>query len=511
MDLRVLRGRFRRVRSRAGMLVIAVAFIAGMVASPMLTRGVSAAGQQAATPEPIRIPSPAQLSSEFTKIVKQLAPAVVNINTESTVTTSWRGRQNPFGNTPFEDFFNRFFDPRQGPEPFKQRSLGSGVIVDPAGYILTNHHVVGKAERIRVKMQDDPKLYDAKVIGSDEETDLAVIKIEASKPLPYARMGNSDGLAVGDWVLAIGSPFGLEETVTAGIISAKERDLGAPFQRFLQTDAAINPGNSGGPLVNMAGEVIGINTQIASDSGNNAGVGFAVPSNTAINVYNQIVKHGKVTRGMIGITYQSEQNPVLLRSFGAEHGVVITSVQPGGPADEAGLKQGDVIVAINDSPIHSPDDLLAQVAALPVGEKATVRYIRDKKEQSTQLVPGDRAEMLAEQGGGGTPFGGGRPGTPAKFGISVQNLTPQIARQMGLESDARGVVVSSVDEASFAEEIGLRRGDVILEINHEPVRSVEDVLRLQRNLKSGSDVVFLVKRMQLGQTATLYLAGTLGE
>jgi serine protease Do len=418
-------------------------------------------------------------------------------------------QQNPFGNQgPFGDFFERFFGSPDMPENFTQRSLGSGVIIDPEGYILTNNHVVGRADKIQVKMQNDPKSYDATVIGSDEETDLAVIKIEASKPLPYARMGNSDGLNVGDWVLAIGSPFGLEETVTAGIISAKERKVGTPFQRFLQTDAAINPGNSGGPLVNMAGEVVGINTQIASGTGSYAGVGFAVPSNVAANVYNQIVKTGRVTRGMIGISYQTEQSPVLLRSFGADHGVVVTSVQPGGPAAAAGLKQGDVIVSINGSPIEETGDLLAKVAELPVGEAATIGYIRDKQEHEAKLTVGDRGEMLAGRTESDVLPGGSQGSAKGKLGISVQNLTPRLAQQLGLE-EGTGVVVAEVSDSSFAAEIGLERGDVIKEVNHQPVKNVDDLIRIQEGLKTGSDVVFLVERNQMGQSTSLYLAGTL--
>jgi serine protease Do len=496
-------------KKQAGVMMVLLAVAAGMVAGPVVTRSVSAALGQEPAGQQIAIPSPAQLSSEFTRITKQLAPAVVNINSETTVETGFRMQRNPFGDQgPLGDFFGRFFDAPEMPENFRQRGLGSGVIIDAEGYILTNHHVVARADKIQVKLQDDPKSYDAKVIGSDEETDLAVIKIEASRPLPYAKLGNSDGLNVGDWVLAIGSPFGLEETVTAGIISAKGRDLGTPFQRFLQTDAAINPGNSGGPLVNMAGEVIGINTQIASNNGGNAGVGFAVPSNTAASIYNQIVKTGKVTRGMIGVTYQSEQSPVLLRSFGADHGVVITSVQPGGPADEAGLQQGDVILSINGSDVKTTDDLLAKVAALPVGEPASIGYLRDKKEHQTQLTVGDRGEMLAGRMGSGPTPGGKQEGTKAKFGISVQNLTPRMAQQMGLESTS-GVMVSDVADSSFAEEVGLRSGDVIKEINHQPINTVDDVLRVQQDLKPGSDVVFLVERSQMGQSSSLYLAGTL--
>jgi len=501
------------LRRSAGVLTVLLAVTAGIVAGPLITHSVSAAIDRAAegSAHQIAIPAPAQLSSEFSKVSKQVAPAVVNINIESTTHMGYRMQPMPFhGQDPFGDFFNQFMDPREmPPQDFKSKSLGSGVIVDKDGYILTNRHVVGNADKIQVKIPGDAKQYDAKVIGSDKETDLAVIKIDAGHPLPYAKIGNSDGLNVGDWVLAIGSPFGLQETVTAGIISAEGRELDSPFQRFLQTDAAINPGNSGGPLVNMAGEVIGINTAIASDNGNNAGVGFALPSSTAVNVYNQIVKSGKVTRGMIGVTYQDDQNPVLLRSFGATQGVVITSVQPDGPAAKAGLKQGDVILSINGSPIKDSDELVAKIASLPVGEKATVRYLRDRKEQESTLVIGDRGTMMAGLTGSDENAGpNGQDTTKAKFGISVQNVTPAMAQQLGLEG-SKGVVVADVKDSSFAEDVGLERGDVIVEINHQPVNTVEDVVRIQQGLKAGSDVVFRIERSQNGQTEPLYLAGTL--
>ncbi|HWP85538.1 MAG TPA: trypsin-like peptidase domain-containing protein, partial [Terriglobia bacterium] len=327
-------------------VAVVVTLSLGILIGTLISRGVRAAQESKGTDaQQIEIPAPVQLSTIFSKISKEVAPSVVNINTESTRrATSGRSEEGdlPPGADPF-DLFERFFN--QGPfrlEPpdLRQRSLGSGVIVDPKGYIITNNHVVSRADRIKVKILDDPKLYDAKVVGADSETDIAVIKIEAGHPLKAAKVGNSNGLNVGDWVLAIGSPFGLEETVTAGIVSAKGRDIDSSrqFQKFIQTDAAINPGNSGGPLLNMAGEVVGINTAIATGTGSYAGVGFALPSNVAIQVYNQIVKSGKVTRGSIGISFTEDpqQIPVLLRSLGADHGVVISSVQSGGPAERAG-------------------------------------------------------------------------------------------------------------------------------------------------------------------------------
>jgi serine protease Do len=506
-------------RKAASTAAILLTLAIGILIGTLISRGVRAAQSQAKAPDAqtLELPSPVQLSTVFSKISNEVAPAVVNINTESTVQAQSRTprRRSPQAEPdPFENFFDRFFDlpfGQQQPE-LKQRSLGSGVIVDPNGYILTNDHVVSRAEKIKVKIHNDPKLYDARVVGADSETDLAVIKIEADHSLPAAKVGNSDGTGVGDWVLAIGSPFGLDETVTAGIISAKGRDLGAgssSFQRFIQTDAAINPGNSGGPLVNMKGEVIGINTAIATGTGSYAGVGFALPSNVAVDVYNQLVKAGKVTRGSLGVTFQPDPSPVLLRSFGAESGVVITGIQPGGPAESAGLKQGDVIVSIDGKPVKNGDDLISVVAGAPVGQPVTVRYLRNKQEQQAQVTIGDRSKVFAAvlnpAEGQESPSA---EGAEAKFGVSIQNITPEMASRLGLDG-TQGVLVTSVETNSFAEEVGLQRGDVILQVNQQPVNRVDDVLRIQRGLQARADVVFLIRRGQANQSVTLYLAGTL--
>jgi serine protease Do len=508
---------WRSLRERRALstVVVVLTLSLGILIGTLISRGVRAAQQQgkASDAQQIELPAPVQLSTVFTKISKELAPAVVNINTESTMRSRTRQRTTPEGTDPF-DLFERFFN--QGPlgiDPpeMRQRSLGSGILIDAKGYILTNNHVVSRADKIKVKLLNDSKLYDAKVVGSDSETDLAVIKIEADHALPVAKIGNSDGLNVGDWVLAIGSPFGLEETVTAGIVSAKGRDItpDRQFQRFIQTDAAINPGNSGGPLVNMAGEVIGINTAIATGTGSYAGVGFALPSNVATQVYNQIAKTGKVTRGSIGITFQSELNPLVLQSFGTDHGVVITSVQPDGPAAKAGLRQGDVIVSMESAPVKDGEDLVAKVAAAPVGRPVSIRYLRDKKEQEAKVEIGDRSVVFAERLGADEEAESAEAtGTDVKFGISIQNVTADVAGRLGI-SEGKGVLVTSVDPDSFAEEIGLERGDVILQVNQQPVNKVEDVLRIQRSLASKTDVVFLIQRNQQGQPTSLYLAGTL--
>ena len=506
-----------RKRKAVSTLGILATLAIGILIGTLVSRGVRASQEQSKNPDArqIELPSPVTLSTTFSIIAKEVAPSVVNINTESTVRPVSRQRQMPpgggQGQDPFGDFFDRFFQfgPQGQEQPdFKQRSLGSGMIIDKNGYILTNSHVISRADKIKVKLLDDPKLYEAKVVGTDRETDVAVIKIEADRPLPAVKIGNSNGMNVGDWVLAVGSPFGLEETLTAGIVSAKGRDLGSQFQRFIQTDAAINPGNSGGPLVNMAGEVIGINTAIATGTGSYAGVGFALPSNVAADVYNQIVKGGKVTRGSIGVTFQPEQSSVLLRSFGTEHGVVITGIQPDGPAEKAGLQRGDVILSVDGEPIKEGDGLVAKVASKPVGESVTLKYLRDRQEREAKVTIADRTKVFADLLGSAEDAGAPQEGTDAKFGVTIQNITPEIASRLGMEG-TKGVAVTGVDPDSFAEEIGLQRGDVILEINHQPVKDVDDVVSIQKKLKEKSDVVFLVQRNQGGQSLTLYLAGTL--
>ncbi|MBI3669405.1 MAG: trypsin-like peptidase domain-containing protein, partial [Acidobacteria bacterium] len=338
---------------------------------------------------PLAIPDPVQMSSTFATIVNKVEPAVVNISTTQVIERKkapQRPRRTP--QDPFQDFFDRFFDfPDQGPTA--EHSLGSGVIVDKKGYILTNNHVVEQATKIQVQLHGESTRFTAKVIGTDEETDLAVIKIEAKRELPTAKLGNSDGVQVGDWVLAIGSPFGLQATVTAGIISAKDRgNVGRQFQRFLQTDAAINPGNSGGPLVDMAGQVIGINTAIITGSRGYEGVGFALPSNTAINVYNQIISHGRVTRGSIGVSFTEERgtNPVTLKELGAEYGIAIEAVEPGSPAEKAGLQAGDVITKVNGNAVHAGNDLVNPIAQTPIGGKVRINYVRDRKEREATLT-----------------------------------------------------------------------------------------------------------------------------
>jgi len=480
---------------------------------------------------PLQLPSPQQLSSQFSQIARQLEPSVVNINTESTIKNPHRrGGRNTPGNpdddnnddNSMQDFFDRFFGGQggQGMPPggdgqdLRERSLGSGVIVDSKGYIITNAHVVEKADRIRVRLMNDPATvtYDATVIGSDRETDLAVIKIDAKKALPAAKMGNSDGMTVGDWVLAIGSPFGLEETVTAGIVSARGRNIvpQRQFQSFIQTDAAINPGNSGGPLVNMNGEVIGINTAIYTSGGGYQGVGFAMPSNTVVSVYNQLISPDhKVSRGSIGVEFNAVPNPAVARVYGVTTGVTIANVTPNGPAAKAGLLTGDTIIFVNGKTVATGDELVAEISALKPGSVAKLGYVRNGKQSTTDVTVADRQKLFATRLGDEDEGGDEAKPKESKLGINVKDITPDLADRMKLPS-SKGVIVQDVKPGGFADNVGVSRGDVILEINKQPVNSETDFNKLQSQLKAGQDVVMLVRPRGLGPNAgTVFMGGSL--
>jgi serine protease Do len=422
-----------------------------------------------------------------------------------------------------EDFFNRFFGSPFGggtPELPQRRgfALGSGVLVDKGGYILTNNHVVDKADRIQVKFAGDTKEYDAKVVGVDPPTDLAVIRVEGKPNMAPAKIGNSDAVQVGDWAVAIGSPFGLQATVTAGIISAKERDVdpSQQFQHFLQTDAAINPGNSGGPLLNINGEVIGINTAIATRTGGYQGIGFALPINTAVKVYNDIIKTGRVTRGSIGVSFKPSDAPgtqELLKAYGASEGVFVQEVAPDGPAAKAGMKSGDIIVAINGQPVRDGGDLIERVTSTPVGTTLNVTVLRDSKRQELKVTVADLARVFPDRfGTGRTDEGEPTEGTQARFGITIENLTDARRQTMNLKQ-AGGVLISQVEPGSFSDDINMLRGDILLEINRQPINSVEDVKRIQNTLKAGDAVAFKVLRQagRGGEWSPVFLAGTLPQ
>jgi serine protease Do len=400
----------------------------------------------------------------------------------------------------------------------KGYALGSGVVVDQAGYILTNNHVVDKADRIQVKFTGDPTQYDAKVVGVDAATDLAVIRVEGKKNLTVAKIGNSDAVQVGDWAIAIGSPFGLQATVTAGIISAKERDVDpeSQFQHFLQTDAAINPGNSGGPLLNIRGEVIGINTAIATTSASRGyqGVGFAMPMNMAAMVYNQIIKNGKVTRGGIGVSFvpsDTDKARALLKDAGVTEGVFVETVTAGGASDKAGIKGGDIIVSLNGKTVRNGTDLVDTVTTTPVGTSLDIGVLRDHKRQSFHVVVGDLAQLFPEKFGTGSGDESNKAEASAgSLGMYLENLTDQRRENLGLKEKG-GVRVSSVIPDSFAEEIGLLAGDVLTSIKNQPINSVDDVTRVRNTLKPGDPVTFRVLRKPRGTNdwTPAFAAGTL--
>ena len=529
---------------------------AGILVGSVLTHGVSGKEQTQAVDSsdarPLVIPNPTTLSNGFSQIAKQVGPAVVNINTESLPkqSTIRRGRRNgtqrgPLQQNPgngdddqgggsqgdMQDFFNRFFggqggqgdgDDDAGPGG-ERRALGSGFIVDSRGYIITNNHVVDKADKIFVKLSTDPENpgdpgRPAKVIGVDKDTDIAVIKIDAPQPLPTVKLGNSEGAQVGDWVLAVGSPFALSKTVTAGIISAKNRSIEEgpgvggvaqnTFQKFIQTDAAINPGNSGGPLVDMAGQVVGMNTAIYTQSMGSQGVGFAMPANTIASVYNMLIgPEHKVTRGSIGITFQAAQSSAVSRMYGfANGGVIVSSVTPNGGAAKSGIKPGDVILSIDGRNIKDGDDLIADISSRKVGSSVKLGYLRDGKQNSTSVAIGDRAKTYAEVAGESDDNSGPQEADAgqAKLGITVSAVPPQMASRLGVKG---GVLVTGVTPGSFADEIGLGKGAIIREINRKPLTDEGSYRSIVSSLKAKDDVVFVVRYPQ--SKSDTYVGGTL--
>ncbi|HEV2386823.1 MAG TPA: Do family serine endopeptidase [Candidatus Acidoferrales bacterium] len=463
----------------------------------------------------LSVPNPVRLSSAFATIAAQVEPAVVNISTTQVLERPQARNRSPRRpNDPFGDFFNHLWENPDQPEA--EKSLGSGVIVDPKGFILTNQHVIDGATKIQVTLNGGNTKYDARLVGRDDETDLAVIKIQTGRALPTAHLGNSDGVQVGDWVLAFGSPFGLQSSVTAGIISAKQRsNIGQKqLQHFIQTDAAINPGNSGGPLVNMAGEVIGINTAIYTGGRSFEGVGFALPSTTAISVYNQLVSQGHVTRGSIGVTFQEErsENPVALRDLGAPYGMIIETVSPNSPAARAGLQPGDVVVSLNGAPVHTGDDLVNPILQTPIGQAVRIGIIRGGRRMEVPVPVADRDKLFPQQADADQPSASPGP-APTGVGAQVEELTPELAGRVGYSSQQRGVIVREVEPASIADDpMGLQRGDVIVEVNHVPVYTLRDYQRELGKLHAGQDVLFkVVRRFDQNQALTLFLAGVMPE
>lgn len=536
--------RTRRLTSTFILLgTLSVAIVAGSFAA----HGVRGQEKQndSADATPLRVVNSPVEPNAFVKIAKQVGPAVVNINTQQLPKqSSNRGpRRNPHRMQPnpqnpqnpddgdqgdddgqgnFQDFFNRFFGgqaPDQGEEDGQggqvRESLGSGFIVDPKGYIITNNHVIDKADKIYVKLSTDPDTQDfgrpARVIGTDKATDLAVIKIESNSPLPTVKMGNSDATQVGDWVEAIGSPFALAQTVTAGIISAKNRTIepGAQgqFQHFIQTDAAINPGNSGGPLLDMNGEVIGVNTAIYTQSAGYQGIGFAMPSNTVAEVYNDLISpRHKVVRGSIGIQFRQGLSGAVNRIYGFKNGVLVQQVQPNGPADKAGLKPGDIITTIDGRQIKDGDDLVNEIASRHPGSTIRLGYLRDGKPADATVTIGDRDQVFADQGNpqlNNNPEEGGNAGE--KLGIAVRETPSDLVAKI----HHPGVIVQSVRSGSFADLTGIEPGLVIIRINKQPTGNRDQFNAVVSKLKTGDDVVFEVIDPRRPNDGINYLGGTL--
>ena len=494
--------RTRRPRLKAGVLVGLLGAIAVVAGSRNDASGISFWGEEVKqTPTPaVQSQQPAAgapaLLPDFVHLADQLSPEVVNISTSS------EGEQPQFsprqfqqppgqgpGQDPFRDFwepFERFFGPMPR-RPFRQRSLGSGFIFNQEGYILTNNHVVENADEIVVRLSNS-KEHSAKLVGRDPKTDIAVIKIESDDNLKAAVLGDSDGLRVGEWVMAIGNPFGLENTVTAGIVSAKGRFIGqGNYDDFIQTDAAINPGNSGGPLINLKGEVVGINTAIFSRTGGNIGIGFAIPINLAKELLPELREKGRVTRGWLGV-YIQKVTPEIAESMGLPdaNGALVSDVMPDTPAKAAGIEVGDVITEFDGHPIKESNELPMMVARTAIGKKAKVKLLRRGKAETLTVEVGElrEEEVVAESGEG------------EDFGLTAQPLTPEIAESLGIDPNSKGVVVAGVEPGSVAEDAGLRRGDVILEINQEQVDGMAAFRNALKKSRGKKSILFLVRRGQ---------------
>ncbi len=461
-------------------------FMAGLLvgAGYGISTAVKAPDPTAATPS--MLSEAPMVPANFSELAERVKAGVVNIQVVNTV-KNIGFRQfpgNPFGDqNPFGDFFGRFFGGDMPPS-FEQKGVGSGFIVGREGTILTNNHVVEQADQIKVKLANG-KEYDAKVLGRDPKTDLALLKIDGVSNLQPLPLGDSDDLKVGSWVVAVGSPFGLEQTVTAGIVSAKGRVIGSgPYDNFIQTDASINPGNSGGPLINMKGEVVGINTAIIASG---QGIGFAIPINMAKEITPQLQEKGHVTRGWLGVSIQ-EVTPELAKSFGLKEkkGALVAQVVSGSPAEKAGIEQGDIIVEFDGKEVSDSKDLPRIVASTPVGKAVTVRLSRDGKILDRQVKVGEMEEKVEVAK---------TPTSHKPLGITVQNLTPEIAKGLGLKKDT-GVVVTRVEPGSPAANAGVQTGDVIREVDRKPIKDVDDFVQKIEKAKDQENILLFLQRGQ---------------
>jgi serine protease Do len=538
-----------RSRRLTSVYIVLATLTVAIVAGSYAAHGVRGQEERNASSDatPLKVISTPVEANEFTRIAKIVGPAVVNINTQTLPKQSensprrFHGRtmpmpQNPDGGDDGDqnggqggqgddglgDFFNRFFggqvpgQPDQGDQGQVQESLGSGFIVDSKGYIITNDHVVDKADKIYVKLSTDPDTQDlgrpARVIGVDKATDLAVIKIDTDKPLPTVKMGNSEYAQVGDWVVAIGSPFALSQTVTAGIISAKNRTIepgaSGQFQHFLQTDAAINPGNSGGPLLDMNGNVIGVNTAIYTQSAGYEGIGFAMPSNTVVSVYNDLIGPGhKVVRGSIGIQFKEGLSSAVNRVYGFKQGVLVQEVQPGGPADRAGLKPGDIITTVDGRAIKDGDDLVNEIASRRPGSTIRLGYLRNGRQQDATVTVGDRDKVFADLNNPQAPANPetGNDVGETKLGLVVRPEPPSVQDKL----KTPGVIIESVRTGSFADLQGLEPGLVITHVNRQPTANKEQFDAVVSRLKTGDDVVFEIMDPHHPEQGINVVGGTL--
>jgi serine protease Do len=439
-----------------------------------------------------------RMGKAFASIAEKASPAVVGLKSEKSIIRDLQSPYSepfdPFGDDFFEYFFRRQM-PRQRQQKYRQLAQGSGFIISPDGFILTNNHLAGDSEKITVTLNDGRE-FEAKVIGADPDSDVAVIKIDANN-LPFLETADSDKLEVGEWVLAIGNPFGLAHTVTAGIVSAKGRsNVGiSTYEDFIQTDAAINPGNSGGPMLNLDGRVVGINSAILSRSGGNLGIGFAIPINMAKSVYEQLVQSGTVTRGYLGVTIQ-DLTPELAKSFGLKdtRGVLIPNVTADSAAEKGGIKQGDIITELDGVPVEKTKDLLNRVAMLKPGTRVEVVVLREGKRKTLTVEVGTRpkSKLVAAV----------RPDILEQLGISVQNLTPDVAERFGYK-DEEGVIVTDVEQGSLADFGGITPGTLIVEVNRKAVKDTDDLEKaLEASVKEGR-VLFLLKYGQSTRYLTL--------